>query len=88
MGRNKKDLGKPVGDSHITDDSGTEESENQDAGRRLQDAFNSETSSRNLNFDRRVKRSDRRSDTDPGYKGPVRRYNIDPRKPKDRRDKD
>jgi hypothetical protein len=88
MGKNKKDLDKSVGDSNIADDSGAEESENQDAGRRLQDTFTSEISSRNLNFDRRVKRSDRRSDTDPGYKGPVRRYNIDPRKPKDRRDKD
>ena len=88
MGKGEKDRSKPAGDSHMTDDDGTEGSGNQDTGRRLQDTYNSEISSRHLNFDRRVKRSDRRTDTDPGYKGPVRRFKIDTRKPKDRRDRD
>jgi hypothetical protein len=88
MGKGEKDLGKPAGDSDTTNDDGTESSGNQGAGRRLQDTYNSEISSRNLNLDRRVKRSDRRTDSDPVYKGPVRRYKIDSRKPKDRRDED
>jgi hypothetical protein len=88
MEKSKKDSNKPARDSHKTDDRGIEDSENQDTGRRLQDTYNSEISSRHLNFDRRVKRSDRRSESNPQYKGPVRRYKIDSRKLKDRRDKD
>lgn len=88
MEKQKKDPGIPVGQSPKIDDSGTEDNDKKGAGRRLQDTFNSEISSRHLNLDRRVKRSERRSQSDPGYKGPVRRYKIDSRKPKDRRDKD
>lgn len=88
MEQGKKDPSKPVVESPVTDETEADDNGKKVARRRLQDTFNSEISSRHLNLDRRVKRSDRRTQSGPGYKGPARRYKIDSRKPKDRRDKD
>ena len=79
---------KPARDSDITDDTGMEKGGKKVIGRRLQDAITSKNPNRKLNLDRRVSPGDRRADTDPRYKGPARRINIDTRNPKDRRDKD
>lgn len=88
MEKPKIDPKKPAGDSNITDDTGAEDSEKKGTGRRLQDTITAKNPNRKLNLDRRVKTDDRRDNTIPNYKGPARRYNIDTRKPKDRRDKD
>ena len=93
MEKPKIDPKKPAGDSHIADDNGSEDSEKKGTGRRLQDTIAAKNPNRKLNLDRRVKSDDRRDNTVPNYKGtnykgPARRYNIDTRNPKDRRDKD
>ena len=58
-------------------------------GRRLEDAISSMGLKRKLNLDRRVKRSERRVESDPNYKGKTRRFTLDTRSTnKDRRDED
>ena len=88
MEKPKIDPKKPAGDSHIADDTGLEDSDKNDTGRRLQDTISAKNPNRKLNLDRRVNPDDRRDNTVPDYKGPARRYNLDSRNPKDRRDKD
>ena len=76
-------------DSHskITDDASVGNGEKQDTGRRLEDAILAKGLKRNLNLERRIPGIDRRAEADPNYKGPARRYTIDPRTNlKDRRD--
>lgn len=73
----------------LTDDTSTAISKKDGAGRRLEDAIASSGLKRKLNLDRRVKRSERRGESDPNYKGKTRRFTIDTRSTKkDRRDKD
>jgi len=75
--------------SELTDDASTAISKKDGAGRRLEDAIGSGGLKRKLNLDRRVKRRERRGDSDPNYKGVTRRFTIDTRaNQKDRRDKD
>ncbi len=84
MGKSKI---KPNKDSNVVDI--TSAGNNQNTGRRLEDAIITRGSKRKLNFDRRVKRNERRVDLDPNYKGKARRFTIDTRAGrKDRRDKD
>ncbi len=84
MGKSKI---KPNKDSNVVDI--TSAGNNQNTGRRLEDAIIARGSKRNLNFDRRVKRNERRVDLDPNYKGKARRFTIDTRAGrKDRRGKD
>lgn len=57
--------------------------------RRLQDNIESKNPTRNMNFDRRLKNNDRRTNYDSDYKGPSRRLTIDRRlKTQDRRKND
>lgn len=83
MKKTETESGKPSGDSasnsKTADDTGVENSEKKDTGRRIQDAILSKDPSRKLNLDRRSKNSDRRVDSDPNYNGPARRNTIDRR---------
>ncbi len=88
MEKPKKDPKKSAGDTYITDDTGAEDRENKGTGRRLQDTITAKNPNRKLNLDRRLRHDDRRDNSIPNYKGPARRYNVDNRNPKDRRDKD
>lgn len=57
--------------------------------RRLKDRVESKNPTRSMNFDRRLKNNDRRTNYDSDYKGPSRRLTIDRRlKPQDRRKHD
>lgn len=87
MEKPKKEPNKPSRDSEIVD-TGTENSEKKATRRRLQDAIDAKHPNRKMNLDRRANPNDRRTDINPLYKGPVRRYSLDSRNPKERRDKD
>ena len=87
MENSEKQADKSAGQSKIADDTSVGNSEKQDAGRRLEDTILAKGLKRNLNLERRIPSIDRRAEADPNYKGPVRRYTIDPRaNVKDRRD--
>ena len=89
MATPKKESNKSANDSEIADDTGDGKSEKKVTGRRQEDAVVSKGSKRKLNLDRRARPDERRADKDPHYKGPARRYIIDPRaNQKNRRDKD
>ena len=89
MGKLKIVPDKSDDNSELTDDTSSENSKKDGTGRRLEDAIGSRGLKRNLNLDRRVKRRERRGDSDPNYKGITRRFTIDTRtNQKDRRDKD
>jgi len=88
MGNSQLKSNNQAGDSNITDDTGKKSGGKKVTGRRLQDAITSKNPKRKLNLDRRAKFSDRRDNTDPHYKGPARRINIDTRDTKDRRNDD
>jgi len=80
-----------MGKLKIVPDKSDDNSELKDGtGRRQEDAMSSRGLKRKLNLDRRVKRRERRGDSDPNYKGVTRRFTIDTRanQKKDRRDKD
>ena len=87
MDKPKKEPNQPAGDSDIVD-TGAENSEKKVTSRRLQDAIDAKNPNRKMNLDRRANPNDRRTDIDPQYKGPARRYSIDSRNPKERGDKD
>jgi len=75
--------------SELTDDTSLENSKKDGTSRRLEDAISSRGLKRKLNLDRRVKRSERRGESDPNYRGKTRRFTIDTRSTKkDRRNKD
>jgi hypothetical protein len=85
----KIESNKSSKDLETADDSSEENSEKKKTGRRLLDTLISKDPSRKFNVDRRTNGSERRVNTDPSYKGPVRRNTIDRRlKLKDRREKD
>ena len=88
MEKFKKEPDKSTKDSDIAEDSSVGNSEEKCAGRRLQDTVILKGSNRKLNLERRIPSVERRVEADPHYKGPSRRYNIDSRVNKDRRDKD
>jgi len=89
MGKLKIVPGKSANKSEITDDTSSENGKKDGTGRRLEDAISSRGLKRKLNLDRRVKRRERRGESDPNYKGITRRFTIDTRaNQKDRRDKD
>ena len=89
MGKLKIEPGKPGNNSEIADDTSLENSKKDGTGRRQEDAISSRGLKRKLNLDRRVKRRERRGESDPNYKGVTRRFKIDTRaNHKDRRDKD
>ena len=89
MEKSKKEPNTSGNDSKLTEDANVGTSEKKDVGRRIQDATILKDSKRKLNLERRIPGFDRRADTGPRYKGPTRRYTIDPRENlKDRRDKD
>ena len=89
MGKLKIVPGKSANNSEIADDTSSNNSKKDGTGRRLEDAISSRGLKRNLNLDRRVKRRERRGESDPNYKGITRRFTIDTRtNRKDRRDKD
>jgi len=89
MGKLKIVSDKSDDNSELTDDTSTAISKKDSTGRRLEDAIASSGLKRKLNLDRRVKRSERRGESDPNYKGTARRFTIDIRSTKkDRRDKD
>ena len=74
--------------SEKTDDSDTSKTVRTETNQRLQDTVSASHPKRKLNLDRRVEKSERRVNSNPGYKGPVRRYTIDRRiNLKDRRAK-
>jgi len=75
-------------DSQKVKGDGVGNSEEKCAGRRLQDTVILKDSNRKLNLERRIPSVERRVEADPHYKGQSRRYNIDSRVNKDRRDKD
>ena len=89
MGKLKMEPGKSVNKPKIADDTGSENSKKDGTSRRLEDAISSGGLKRKLNLDRRVKRSERRGESDPNYKGVTRRFTIDTRaNQKGRRDRD
>ena len=89
MQRSKKEPSKPAKNSDIAKDAGVATGKKKGAGRRLQDAILLKDSDRKLNLERRVPSVERRADTNPGYRGPARRYTLDSRvHAKDRRDKE
>jgi hypothetical protein len=82
----KIESNKSANDSEIADATSIESTGKKDTGRKLQDNIISRNSNRRLIQDRRAARSDRRTHTDPNYKGPTSRYTIDRRRNrKDRR---
>lgn len=84
----KKRSEKTFDVSDKTDDNDTSKTVRAETNQRLQDSVSASHPKRKLNLDRRVKKSERRVNSDPGYKGPVRRYTIDRRiNLKDRRAK-
>lgn len=87
MDKSKKEPGKSAKDSEL-EGTGAEKNEKKLARRRLQDAVDAKNPKRKLNLDRRANPQDRRTGIDPHYKGPARRFSIDSRNPKERRDKD
>jgi hypothetical protein len=89
MEKSTKEPNKPTNDSENKEDPSVGNGEKKDTGRRLQDTVILKDSNRKLNLERRVSSVERRTDSDPHYKGPTRRYTIDSRvKLKDRREKD
>jgi hypothetical protein len=89
MGKLKIVPGKSANHSEIADDTGSKNSKKDGTGRRLEDTISSRGLKRILNLDRRVKRKERRGESDPNYKGITRRFTIDARaNRKDPRDKD
>jgi hypothetical protein len=88
MEKSKEESNKSIKDSDIAEDSSVAKMENKNTGRRLQDTVTLKDSNRKLNLERRISSVERRVEADPHYKGPSRRYNIDSRVNKDRRDKD
>jgi len=89
MGKLKIASGNSANFSEKADDTSSENSKKDGTGRRLEDAISSSGIKRKLNLDRRIKRRERRGESDPNYKGITRRFTIDTRaNHKDRRDKD
>lgn len=89
MQRSKKESSKSASNSAIAKDASVATGDEKGTGRRLQDAILLKDSDRKLNLERRVPSVERRADTNPGYRGPVRRYTLDSRMhAKDRRDKE
>ncbi len=88
MEKSKKVSSEFRDDSKKVKGDGVGNSEEKCAGRRLQDTVILKDSNRKLNLERRIPSVERRVEADPHYKGPSRRYNIDSRVNKDRRDKD
>jgi len=84
----KKRTEKAFDVSEKADDSDVSKTVRAETHQRLQDTVSASHPKRKLNLDRRVEKSERRVNSDPGYKGPVRRYTIDRRiNLKDRRAK-
>lgn len=87
MKKTKIEPNQSASDSKIEDGISVENSGMKNAGRRLNDTLTSNNKNRKLNLDRRVVNNERRINTGPNYKGPVRRYTIDRRlNLRDRRD--
>ncbi len=88
MGKLKIVPDKSDGNSELTDDTSTAISNKNGTSRRLEDAITSTGLRRKLNLERRFKRSERRGESDPNYKGKTRRFTIDTRSTKkDRRNR-
>ncbi len=88
MGKPKIVPDKSDGNTELTDDTSTAISKKNGTGRRLEDAITPTGLRRKLNLERRVKRSERRGESDPNYKGKTRRFTIDTRSTtKDRRNR-
>lgn len=87
MDKLKKEPNKPAEEPNIVD-TDAESSEKKATRRRLQDAIDAKHPNRKMKLDRRANPNDRRTAIDPQYKGPARRYSLDSRNPKERRDKD
>jgi len=75
----KKRAEKSFDDSVKIDNADVSNTVRKETNQRLQDTVNSNNQNRKLNLDRRAVKSDRRVNSDPSYKGPVRRYTIDRR---------
>ena len=88
MEKSKKISSKSSNDSEVVKGDGVGNGEKECTGRRLQDTVTLKDSNRKLNLERRIPSVERRVGADPHYKGPSRRYNVDSRVNKDRRDKD
>ena len=75
----KKRAEKAFDDSVKIENTDVSNTTRKGTNQRLQDTVSSSNLNRKLNLDRRAAKSDRRVNSNPSYKGPVRRYTIDRR---------